>query len=87
MMRMERHKHTLQPTPFIHAETLCTMSATLPHCGHIRQLCEKSHCVSSQAPQHQHETFRTVQPQHKHRETYITLLLHKHNLGVSPESF
>lgn len=36
---------------------LLTHTVTLCQCGHrhLRQLCEKSHCVSSQAPQHQHE--------------------------------
>lgn len=49
---------------------------TLHHCRHrhLRQLCEKSHRASSQAPRHRHENSRPPVSTQTRGEIYVTLL-------------
>ena len=74
-LHMDRH------TPYTHFNPSHAIrglhTATLHRCGHspLRQLCHKSHCVSSPAPQHQHEasghlvSTQTQRNTHKHTNT------------------
>lgn len=66
---------------FTHTVTLHVDTDTSDSC--VRNLT----VFPARPPQHQHEAFRTSSLNTNTGETYITLLLHKHNLGGSPESF
>lgn len=85
----ERHKSARFPSPrdetpcrsFAHSNGPLSVDAR-----HLRQLCEKSHCVLQPGPLSINtKPFRTSSLNTNTGGTYITLQLHKHDLGLSPE--